>query len=396
MKSIFLTLLLMLSSSCTRVPLESKENAMRPASPLKLMDDLPLDSLQQNLENQIAWLEKTGTNAPLSFGPSSIPRVSYAQALSELLEVVKTQPSKEVIETYINEHFEWYEVYGDQSWGEVKLTSYFMPIIPGSKVKTEKFSEAFLKKPDDLLTILTGRYWEPIDDIGTMRGRPLKGDPKRIIPYYSRQEIYGGVLASDNLELVWVDPIDAFITHIQGSGTVEFEDGSHIRYGYADQNGHPYVAIGKFLFDIIPKEEMTLARIEEHLRTLSIEDLLIFLAQNPSFIFFRQLDDEALTANTTPVQDGRTIATDAKFFPKGALAVLSFEKPQMADPKSEAEKVTRLVFDQDTGGAIKGGGRVDLFWGKGKEARRWAGSINQTGSLHYLVPKKHTQKGPTD
>ncbi len=159
-----------------------------------------------------------------------------------------------------------------------------------------------------------------------------------------------------------------------------------IRVGCADQNGHPYVAIGGFLRDVIPKEQMGMDAIVRHLRTLTGEKRRTLLAANPSYVFFEVRKGAALTANTTSVLAGRTIATDARFFPKGALALLAFEKPA-GDAATPGVAVTRLVIDQDTGGAIKGGGRVDLFWGRGAEAGRIAGSIHQTAKRRYLVPR---------
>lgn len=385
-----LCLFVLAASACTRKPLENRRDAMRLTEPVKIQDDLDLKTFVRGLSDQIAWLRKTGANKDLQFGPRKVSRIAYATALEGLRAQSEGLNSPNDLQDYLEKNFDFYEVFGKKNWGDIHLTSYFIPIIPGSRTKTDRFNEPFLKSPNDLLTISTSSYWNSIKEIGTMRGRVSPKNSRKIIPFYSRAEIYGGALKSRNLELVWVDPIDAFITQIQGSGTVQLKNGQMMRLGYADQNGHPYVAIGKFLFDVIPKEKMSLKSIEAHLRTLTPESLRILLAKNPSFVFFRKIDSEAITANTTPVQDGRTIASDARYFPKGALGMLTFAKPTQADPSNKElnRPVTRFVFDQDTGGAIKGGGRVDLFWGKGREAGVLAGSINQQAQMRYLVPKE--------
>jgi len=191
--------------------------------------------------------------------------------------------------------------------------------------------------------------------------------------------------------LAWVDPIDAFFLEIQGSGVVKFPNGKELRLGYAAQNGHPYVPIGKHLIGVIPKEKITLRAIEDHLRSLPPEESRKIMNLNPSYVFFRKLQGAGLTYFGTEVSAGRTIATDQAFFPKGALAYLEFEKPNFssavdAEPVSWT-KTARFVFDQDTGGAIRGPHRVDLFWGKGSDAKQAAGVMKGKGRLVYMVPR---------
>lgn len=369
---------------------------MRQTQSQNIFDDLPLTTLVQGITEQSAWLQKTATGPDLRFGPRTVARTAYAHALDDLAAFLATGPAAKDLQSYIDARFDWYEVYGDEGWGQVKLTSYYLPRVNGSKVKTDVYTEPFLRRPDDLIQIMTAKYWEPVKEIGTMRGRLDPSDLRRVLPYYSRTEINSGLLSAKGLELVWADPIDVFVTHIQGSGTVLLDSGEEIRLGYADQNGHPYVAIGKFLLDQIPLEQMSMQRIEDHLRTLPPAELHAFLEQNPSYVFFRQLEGEATTANTTQVVDGRTIATDTKFFPKGALGLLAFAKPESVSPEGATSPVGRLVIDQDTGGAIKGPGRVDLFWGKGNAAGRIAGTINQSAKLFYLVPRLDSSIDPAD
>src|SRR5690606_20192400 len=152
-----------------------------------------------------------------------------------------------------------------------------------------------------------------------------------------------------------------------------------------------YEPVGKFLRDRLAPEDLNLHGIEAYLRSLPPKELQDYLNRNPSYVFFQKLDRSALTYLGIPATDGRTIATDRRYFPKGALAFLSFDKPRFDPPDSlrvaeEGEPVSRFVLDQDIGGAITGGGRVDLFWGRGPEAKKFAGVMKTTGRLLYLVP----------
>jgi membrane-bound lytic murein transglycosylase A len=215
-----------------------------------------------------------------------------------------------------------------------------------------------------------------------------------VVPFPSRAQIDGeAVLAKQGLELCYVDPIEAFFFHIQGSGRVQLPGGRSLHLTYAGQNGHPYYPIGKDLFEIIPKEEMSLQRIEAHLRSLPPNQRQELMNKNPSYVFFAAAPEgRGLTYQGTPVVAGRTIATDRGLFPKGALAVLQTQIPVFADAQatvpSQWTSHTRLVLDQDTGGAIRGAGRVDYFWGSGRQAAQAAGVMKSPGKLWYLVPRR--------
>ena len=216
---------------------------------------------------------------------------------------------------------------------------------------------------------------------------------QKLIPFDTRKEIDSDqTLAGKDLEICWVDPIDAFFLQIQGSGTVYLESGQSLVVNYADQNGQEYQAIGKYLISKMPLEKINLFSIEAYLRTLNPAELQTFLNQNPSYIFFKLSDQRSITYLGTPAIEGRTIATDNRYFPKGALAFLEFQKPSFESVGTElpttTEPTARWVLDQDRGGAITGGGRVDLFWGKGELSKKYAGMMKGNGRLTYLAPKR--------
>jgi membrane-bound lytic murein transglycosylase A len=233
----------------------------------------------------------------------------------------------------IESDFEFLEVYGASKWGQVLLTSYFEPELEGSKQPTALFSRPLYQVPEDLMELSFGD--DRFKEMGQLRGRlQWDKDKKRqkVISYFSREEIDAGkALSGKKLEWCYVDPVDAFTLQIQGSGTIQLEKGEKIRLGYADQNGWPYVPVGKFLKEFIPIEKITLPYLEQFLKKLNSEEQQKYLNKNPSYTFFRKLEGEPQTSLGNSVFPGRTIAIDSRFFPKGAVGFLSFKKPVFAD-----------------------------------------------------------------
>jgi membrane-bound lytic murein transglycosylase A len=190
---------------------------------------------------------------------------------------------------------------------------------------------------------------------------------------------------------VWVDPIDGYFLQVQGSGRIRLPKGDELRVGYSERNGQKYESIGKFLAGKIPSGKVTMQTIEAYLRSAPPEEARKLMYNNPSYVFFRRLDENAITTMGVPAESGRTIATDPRYFAKGLLGFISSTKPEF-DSASAIEPVrwsefSRFVLDEDTGGAITGGGRVDMFWGSGAEAGQTAGVMKQKGKLYYLAPK---------
>jgi membrane-bound lytic murein transglycosylase A len=388
-----------LLASCARAPIKTADEAMRLSARVpEFADDLNFTSFIPCFEADIRQLKSSSVD--LVFGPRRIPRQSYIRALEFLLIKAKEDPGGESFREALKNNFEPYEVYGQDDWGQVFITSYFEPELEGSLSKSERFSQPLYGVPRDMVAIDLNTY-QTVPSGLEQRSREgiLRG---RLIPAASRDEIPKVVAFPDRASfdaekgnrqseiLAWVDPVDAFFLEIQGSGAVKFKDGKELRLGYAAQNGHPYVPIGKALTEFIPKEKITLQSIEEHLRRAGPDEARRLMNINPSYVFFRKLQSAGLTYFGTEVAAGRTIATDQKFFPKGALAYLEFEKPRFNSASDNEpagwEKVSRFVFDQDTGGAIRGPHRVDLFWGKGAQAKQSAGVMKGMGRLVYLVP----------
>jgi membrane-bound lytic murein transglycosylase A len=238
-------------------------------------------------------------------------------------------------------------------------------------------------KPADLATA-------PGEDGENNAGRIEQG---KLLPYYSRQQIDElGALKGRGLEIAWVkDPVEVFFLHIQGSAIIRLPDGAELSVGYTAQNGRPYRSIGRLLIDDgkISKEEMSMQRLRRYLADNPRQQSEIF-AYNESYVFFRVNPVGPLGSLEVPVTAGRSIATDARLFPKGALALMQTEIP-IIDTVGQLvgwRPVTRLVLNQDTGGAIRGFRRADYYFGTGAAAGGLAGYMNRPGKLYFLALKK--------
>jgi membrane-bound lytic murein transglycosylase A len=391
-----LTHLLLLSVSvtagCGRAVVVSPENAFREtnASNVQISDDLNFAGLTDAIAQQQRVLQKNG-DTPMKFGSQHISRKEYGDALQKLSDVLTSQQPEEAKISYIRNNFRLLEWYGGKKWGEILLTSYFEPVIPGSLNKTKVFSQPLYARPQDLVVVDLKKFSERFKDESALRGRLHEG---RVIPYFSRQEIDdGGALRGKNLELCWVNPTDAFFLQIQGSGTVRLSDGEELFITYAEKNGLKYEPIGKFLKEQLAPLPVTMQRIEGAVKTMSDAERSTLFAKNPSYVFFTKSQRRAITSLGIPATPGRTIAADSKYAPKGALALVTFNKPDISKPASPesgmppTERVSRFVLDQDSGGAITGTDHVDLFWGRGDEAKKVAGILQDKARIVYLFPK---------
>ena len=266
------------------------------------------------------------------------------------------------------------------------VTGYYEPLLRGSRRRSDKYSVPLYRVPDDLIVVdLASVYPE----LSTMRLRG-KLEGRRIVPYPTRGEITGSNTLAGH-ELLWVDDsIDAFFLHIQGSGRVQFDDGSIVRVGYGDQNGHPYRSLGRWLVDqgqlTIDQASMQGIKAWAQRNPARLKEAL---NHNSSFVFFRELPlgnpaagpVGALGVALTP---GYSLAADARFIPLGAPVVLATTDPNSGSP------IVRPMLAQDTGGAIRGPLRFDFFWGFGAAAGERAGRQKHEGSAWVLVPKGTT------
>jgi len=274
-------------------------------------------------------------------------------------------------------------VVGKRGKKEGLITGYYEPLLEGSLVKTERFRFPLYERPPNLLTVDLG------DVYPTLRGKRVRGrlQGTTVIPYFSRSEIHNGESPLAGYEIAWVDdPVDLFFLHIQGSGRIRLPDGQTLAVGYADQNGHPYVSIGRRLLEMeqMKPEEVNLDTIRSWLAA-NPQRAEVLLNSNPSYVFFTVRDSGLagpIGSLNVPLTAQRSIAVDLSYIPLGLPVWLDTTLPD------ETQPYRRLVFAQDTGGAIKGAARADLFFGQGEDAERLAGKMKQAGRLYVLLPAR--------
>jgi membrane-bound lytic murein transglycosylase A len=276
--------------------------------------------------------------------------------------------------------------------GVALFTGYYEPILPGSRARTSRFTAPLLAAPSDLVSVDLTPYADAGMVPADLRGKSLRGklQGKKLVPYEDRNRIAAAnALAGRAEPLAWVaDEVELFFLQIQGSGQIRLEDGTLLRVNYADQNGHPYRSIGKLLRDRIPPETMSLQALKAWLRANpgKVRETLDY---NPSYIFFRRVDEGPLGNIQVPLTPGRSLAMDARLLPKGGVAWIETAPPQAATPGGATPTpLRRFGVVQDTGGAITGHGRVDIFWGTGDEAERIAGPFKREGRVFLLVARR--------
>jgi len=282
----------------------------------------------------------------------------------------------------------WFVPYrvSDRGDPEGLFTGYYEPLLHGSRRPGGRYTIPLHGPPPDLVRIDLGRF-NPDLAGRWIAGRVADGS---FVPYYPRGAIENGALAADRLELVWVDdPIDKFFLQIQGSGRVRLDDGSLIRVGYAAQNGHPYRAIGRDLIEIgaLSRDQVSMQTIRAWLEANPAAARKI-MDRNRSYVFFEEQrildeDEGPLGAQGVPLTAGRSLAVDLRFLPLGAPVWLETTAPF---PEGEGP-LRRLMIAQDTGGAIDGVVRGDVFWGAGDRAEAIAGRMKSQGRYDLLLPR---------
>ena len=296
----------------------------------------------------------------------------------------RVEPDSAALREYFETHFAPWRVSATDGNTQGLVTGYYEPLLRGSRVRSDKYRYPLYSPPDDLIIVdLAGLHPE-------LRNLRLRGrvEGRRVVPYWPRADIERGSAPVAGKELVWVDDrIEAFFLEVQGSGRVQFESGDTVRMGYADQNGHPYVSIGRVLLDRgeLQPGEASMQGIQAWGRANPAR-LQSVLDANPSYVFFRELpvaDPSAgpLGALGVALTPRRSIAADPRYIPLGAPLFIATTRPLSEQP------MQKLVFAQDTGGAIRGAVRADFFWGFGPDAGALAGRMRQSGRLWLLWPK---------
>lgn len=345
-------------------------------------DDLIFERLEQAIGQSISYFEKLSSDEQFRYGTLDYSPGEMINSLRLFLKTVRQFKGRE-LERELREKFLFFESVNAE--GRSFFTGYFEPEIDGRHESTAGFETPVYETPEDLVEVDLGRFrqeWAGEKIIGRL-------EKNQLIPYDTRSEIvYETSLNSRARPLAYVNDIELFFLQIQGSGIIRFPDGSLKRVNYAQQNGHPYRAIGKLLKDRIPEEDMSLQAIKSYLYKHP-QEVRGILSYNPSYVFFREVEGGPFGDINVPLTPGRSIAMDRKIIPRGGLAYIETEIPLFFHMKKTGSiPLKRFMLVQDSGGAIRHHGRVDIFFGSGGDASLTAGYLKQRGRVFLIVARK--------
>lgn len=342
-------------------------------------DDLGGAGLVEAIGASLRFLQRQPASRVYRFCDREYGAEELAASLTDFLAFSRQEFQSGQFEKQFKERFDICAASSPEGDGKVLVTGYFEPLLEGSLDKEPPFIYPLYRKPDDLIA-RDGR-------VGRLQGG-------RLVPYWTRAQLEENEELLAGREMVFLDdPVEAFILHVQGSGRVRLRDGRTRRVQFAAKNGLPYRSIGKLLVERgkMKLSEVSLPAIITYLNAHPAEQKEI-LQYNQSFIFFRwgnDADSGPLGSLGEPLTAGRSIALDHTCFPSGALGFLQTRKPvfNAANDIIGWAPLRRFVVNQDSGSAIKGEHRVDLFLGAGKQARVTAGLMKHPGRLYFLIKK---------
>jgi len=350
--------------------------------------------LKAALLNQ-AYLKGLNSSGPAyDFGGRKVTAADLAAANEEFIKILQSSPTAQDLDRLVKERFEVYQMAGRDSTGTVVFSSYYEPTLEASLKKTKKYKYPIYSKPADLVTINLGDFNEKFK--GEKLTGLLKGD--QLVPYLTRDEIdFEGKLKHQSKPLAWfTNRADIMDLHTEGSGRLALPDGRIVKAKFAATNSHKFKGWLTAMIETgaMPREgishEKGLQYLEEH-----PEKTREILSRNKRYVFF-SLDEKSDPDEGPdgtygkPLTGWRSIAIDNTLVPMGALAFMQVQTPDVdADGNLLGRKQdSRFVFCQDTGGAIKGPGRVDFFAGAGKKARTFAFKLWDPGQLYLLLLKQ--------
>lgn len=375
-------------AACTTTPPAKEEKTLLikpvppaekpPSTPTELLRPVSFASLPGWSEDDLRpmWPAFIGSCKVLS------KRVGWQEPCSVALGVPAGDEA--AIRLFFESFFQPHQLLNQDGSAEGLVTGYYEPLLKGARKKGGKYQTPLHRVPDDMLTIELSAQYPELQGM-RLRGR-LVGN--KVMPYYSRGELSGRNHLAGK-ELLWVDdPIEAFFLQVQGSGRVQLAGSQEVvRVAYANQNGHPYKSIGRYL---VNKGEFTLEQASaQRIKTWYAANpgrQQELLNANPSYVFFKEepLPNPGVGpkgAMGIPLTAERSIAVDQRFVPLGTPVFLATTMPE------SKEILQRLVVAQDTGGAIKNPVRADYFWGFGAEAGAKAGKMKQRGHMWLLLPR---------
>jgi membrane-bound lytic murein transglycosylase A len=359
-----------------------------PSEHPEFSDDMAYDGLEQCILQSILYLKKVPDARKFRFGEDVFDAAHMIRSMEHFLHFIQTKPSKQQLKKYIYSNYLVYRSVGSGNLGQVLFTGYYEPFLEGSLEKSTEYRFPIYARPSDLTTIDLSLF------LPEFKGKKIVGrhTDQTVVPYYDRKDIeYKGILEGKAVEIAWLkDQVDLFFLQIQGSGKICLDNNEIIHVHYHATNGRPYRSIGKMLIDNgkIPREEMSMQKIRAYLHDHP-EEAETVLNYNPSYVFFKIEQDGPIGSLGVKLTPGRSVALDRRLFPLAGLAFVETKKPLInSDEKIHSwTDFARFMLNQDTGGAIKGPGRADMFWGDGIYAEIVAGHMQHHGKLYFLVLK---------
>jgi membrane-bound lytic murein transglycosylase A len=380
------------------VPVKAEAVPIIPVAPGDIPSFADLDdkkSLMKAAELNMKYFQSlTSPAIPYTFGSRKINADTLAASTGEFIRLLSETKDQAELDRRLNETFDIYQLAGRDSTGTVLFSSYYEPTLPASLKKTTEYPYPIYAKPDDLITVNLEDFNEKF------KGEKLTGRLKKdaLVPYLTREEIdFENALKGRGLELAWLkDRADVMDLHIEGSGRLSLPDGSIIKARFAATNSLKFKGWLTALVETggLPREGLSHEKGKQYLVEHPDKERSI-MSQNRRYTFFKLEqpgDPEEGPAGTYgfPLTGWRSIAVDNALVPMGALAFMSVNTPDV-DEKGVIlgrKQDNRFVFCQDTGGAIKGPGRVDFFTGNGEKARTFAFKLWDPGVLYLLVLKE--------
>ncbi|MDE0035613.1 MAG: MltA domain-containing protein [Deltaproteobacteria bacterium] len=354
-------------------PVQPPAPSATPEPPGEVRDDLDLNSLRAAVAESLRFLDAVPGERLLGEWPRKVTAEDVRASLTEFVALLDEPPEPDGGWPHrVAERFDFFPAPRSAALDDVLFTGYYQPVIDASPVETSDHRYPVYREPDEL----RGR-----------RGRARKAAG------YSRHDIdVLGTLRDKGYEIAWLrDPVDRFFLHIQGSGLLRMTDGRELPLNFAASNGRRYTSIGKVLIDEgkLDRESMSMQRIRAYLAEFPGEREALF-ARNERYVFFRLGEEGPLGSLGVPLTAGRSAATDHRFYPKGALLFVETETPVVGERGELAglRPFVRFVLNQDTGAAIRGPARVDLYFGSGDEAGEQAGYMKSTGRLYLLLKRE--------
>ncbi len=363
------------------------DNSSEPAAPT-WVDDMDRASLKEAIRKQLSVMESGDLDHRVRLGSRVVTRRQLVDTLHAFMDLLEQDLSDEASTRSLNEQFEVISVGTPRLGRPVLFTGYYAPIVPARRQKSGEYIYPLYRKPEWYPTAPEASHYQRIANFDP--GYHLT--PVREPVLLTRKDIDGGhALGDQDLELAWLkDDLERYFLHIQGSGYLAFPDGSLQAVQYMGSNLFPYRSVGRQMIrdGIITPGQGSMQGMKRYFRDHP-EDINLYLFRNNRYIFFQMSDHPPRGSGGAELVAGRSIATDKKLYPAGGLAYITMEKPVLNDALeiTSWQKVSRFVVDQDTGAAIQGPGRVDLYFGVGDRAGAAAGHYKRTGTLVYLLKK---------